>query len=69
MRTYSSIPFADRPTCTVVEACQASGLGRTKLYEAMSDGRLESVKIDNRRLVCVPSLLKLLAVPDRVNAA
>jgi excisionase family DNA binding protein len=55
------IPFADRITCTIPEACQVSGLGRTKLYQAMSDGRLEFVKVDNRRLVCIPSLLKLLS--------
>ncbi len=54
------IRFADRVTCTIPEACQASGLGRTKLYQAMADGRLEFVKVDARRLVRVASLLKLL---------
>ncbi len=55
------IPFADRITCTIPEACQVSGLGRTKLYELMADGRLEFVKVDNRRLPRVASLLKLLS--------
>ena len=54
------IPFADRITCTVSEACQVSGLGRTKLYQAMSEGRLKFVKFDKRRLIHIPSLLKLL---------
>jgi len=54
------IPFMHRITCTISEACQASGLGGTKIYQAISDGRLESVKVDNRRLVRIPSLLKLL---------
>ena len=63
-----SVPFSERPTCSIAEACQASGLGRTKLYEAMADGRLTSIKIDNRRLVVVPSLLKMLE-PERLNDA
>ena len=45
-----------------------SGLGRTKLYEAMADGRLVSIKIDNRRLVVVASLLEMLK-PERLNDA
>lgn len=56
----TNIPFRERISCTITEACVASGIGRTKLYEAMRDGRLESVKVDNRRLVLVASLLRLL---------
>jgi len=63
-----SVPFSERPTCTIAEACEASGLGRTKLYEAMADNRLASIKIDNRRLVIVASLLKMLE-PERLNDA
>ena len=63
-----SVPFSERPTCTIAEACEASGLGRTKLYEAMADGRLVSIKIDNRRLVVVASLLEMLK-PERLNVA
>jgi hypothetical protein len=28
-----TIPFVQRFTCTIDEACEATGLGRTKLYE------------------------------------
>ena len=56
------IPFRERISCTVAEACAATGIGRTKLYEALSDGRLESVKLDSRRLVLVVSLLQLIEV-------
>ena len=56
------IPFCDRISCTIPHACAATGIGRTKLYEALSDGRLKSVKVDNRRLVLVESLLRLLEV-------
>jgi predicted DNA-binding transcriptional regulator AlpA len=56
----SRIPFKERPTCIVAEACKASGLGRSKLYELMDEGRPHSVKLDKRRLIVVPSLLDLL---------
>jgi excisionase family DNA binding protein len=65
MDQRTNIPFPERPTCTIPEACQASGLGRTKLYEEMADGHLEFVKIGSRRLIVVPSLLKLLTPTKR----
>jgi excisionase family DNA binding protein len=46
--------------CSVKEAMQASGLGRTKLYELMDAGKLQSVKIGERRLINWKSLEKLL---------
>jgi excisionase family DNA binding protein len=58
--------FTNRITCTVAEACEASGLGRTKIYEAISDGRLVSTRIDKRRLIVVASLQKMLT-PQDVN--
>jgi excisionase family DNA binding protein len=68
MQLNPHFPFADRITCTVAEACEASGLGRTKIYEAMADGRLASTKIDNRRLIIVASLIKMLE-PERLSDA
>jgi hypothetical protein len=56
-----TIRFADRLTCTVAEACSATGLGRTKLYELMGAGLIDSSTIGRRRLVQVQSLLKLVA--------
>ena len=53
----STIPFAQRPTCTIAEACQATGLGRTKLYELIGEGQLDTTTIGRRRLVLVRSLL------------
>ena len=61
VRPTNEIRFADRVSCTVAQACVASGLGKTKIYQAISDGRIETTKIDGRRLVKVSSLLKLLA--------
>ncbi len=56
------LPFSDRVTCTIAQTCAATGLGKTKVYQAIADGRLESVKVDNRRLVKVSSLIKWLGL-------
>ncbi len=56
----TTIPFAQRISCTIDEACQATGIGRTKLYEEISAGRVETTTIGRRRLVMVPSLLRLV---------
>jgi excisionase family DNA binding protein len=64
-RTTAAIPFCDRPTCRIDEACEASGLGRSSLYEAMKDGRLAFAKVGKRTLISVPSLLRLIgAAPE-----
>ena len=54
------VPFAERPTCSVDDASEASGLGRSTLYNKMKSGELEWTKIGARRLIKVPSLLRLL---------
>jgi excisionase family DNA binding protein len=55
-----AIPFAERLTCTINEACEMTGLGRTKLYELIGDGHLATTTVGRRRLVVVRSLLSLL---------
>ncbi len=47
----------ERITCSVREALEWTGMGRTKFYELMGDGRIETVKIDSKRLVRVKSLI------------
>jgi hypothetical protein len=56
----TTIPFAQRLSCTIEEACQATGIGRTKLYEEMTAGRVQTTNVGKRRLVLVPSLLRLI---------
>lgn len=34
------VPFRERISCTVDEACVVTGLGRTKLYELIGSGQL-----------------------------
>jgi excisionase family DNA binding protein len=47
------IPFAQRLTCTIADACEATGLGRTKIYELIGDGQLVATSVGRRRLVVV----------------
>lgn len=55
-----AIPFAQRLTCTIEEACDATGLGRTKLYELIGGGHLDTITIGRRRQVLVRSLRRLI---------
>ena len=55
-----SIPFVQRLTCTISEACEVTGLGRTKLYELIGTGHLTTTTVGRRRLVLVSSLQALL---------
>jgi hypothetical protein len=51
------IPFTQRRWCSVREAIQYSGKGRTRMFEALAANKIES-KLDGRhRLVSVPSLI------------
>ena len=61
------IPFMQQPTCTIKEACKASGMGRTKFYELIKGGELKMISVGRRRLVQVPSLLKFLRLDDLSN--
>jgi excisionase family DNA binding protein len=58
--TSKAIPFVQRLTCTIKEACEVTGLGRTKIYELIGEGHLTTTTIGRRRLVVVRSLLSLL---------
>ncbi len=53
----TAIPFAERLTCTIVEACEARGLGRTKHQELIGAGYLDTTTIGQRRLELISSLL------------
>ena len=55
-----AIPFAQRLTCTISEACEVTGLGRTKLYELIGNGHLATTTVGRRRLIVVRSLMSLL---------
>ncbi|MEG8032660.1 helix-turn-helix domain-containing protein [Sphingomonas aurantiaca] len=47
-------------TATVREACEMTGLGKTKLYELMNQGALQTTTIGRRRLVKIDSIRALV---------
>jgi excisionase family DNA binding protein len=64
----ASIPFAQRLTCTIAEASQATGLGRTKIYELIAEGRVATTTVGRRRLVLIRSLYSLVGMTDSSGA-
>ena len=55
-------PLYDRIISTPIDVfCSISGLGRTKVYELLNSGALESVKVGKRRLILVDSYRRLIA--------
>ena len=52
----NDLPSTDPVTVTVPAAMKYSGLGRTKLYELLSKGEIESVCVGTRRLIVFASL-------------
>jgi excisionase family DNA binding protein len=57
----SDIPFRDRVLCSINEAAEATGSGRSKIYEWIRSGRLRTVRLDGRTKVVIASLLELAA--------
>lgn len=57
----------DPLTVTVPKALQISGLGRTKLYELISRGEIDTVLVGTRRLVVFESLRRRLLAPLTEN--
>ena len=56
------IPFKERLTCSVSDASKATGLSRSMLYIKMKAGEIEWIKVGMRRLIKVPSLIRLMGV-------
>ena len=57
------------PICiSINETARVLGIGRTKVYELIKAGRLETVKIDRRTTVRTASI-RALAGEGRTNAA
>lgn len=49
---------------TIGEACHAVGIGRSKLYELIGQGRLQTRKIGSRTVIPAESLRKLISCGD-----
>ena len=65
MQSSDKIAFAERPTCTIRQAAEATGLSRSSLYQRIADDQLLTHKIGRRRLVNVKSLLALVGADPR----
>lgn len=50
----------DPLTVTVNEASRLLGIGRTKLYELIAQGKLDTLKIDKRTLIKTASIRALV---------
>jgi hypothetical protein len=63
------IPFWERLSCSIDEAKSATSFGRTKLYELIASGRLQSRLVDGRRVISVASLRQLVEGREVLTAA
>jgi len=52
---------------TLAEASIVSGIGRTKLYQAIADGQLTARKYGSRTIVLRGELLRFLTSPPEVQ--
>lgn len=50
---------------SIADACRLSSLGRTRLYQLISENRIATKKIGNRRLVLAVSLQRLIEEGDQ----
>ena len=60
-------PNLQREGLSIVEACTIAGIGRTKIYEAISSGALKARKFGKRRIILRGDLHAFLAaLPEAV---
>jgi excisionase family DNA binding protein len=59
--------FEQQVTCTVRQACEATGLGKTTITEAVSSGTIKSKLIGTRRILKVASVLAFVAPDDSLK--
>ena len=55
----SDAPF-DPITVRVREACRMTGIGRSKLYELIADGEIETMKVGSITLIPTESLRRFV---------
>jgi excisionase family DNA binding protein len=47
-------------TCSIKDATELTGLGKTTLYSLMAEGKVTSTRVGTKRLIHVESLRRLL---------
>ncbi|MDE3097782.1 MAG: hypothetical protein KGK07_17485 [Chloroflexota bacterium] len=60
----TGIPFRDRLSCTKREACEATGLSLRTIHRRIADGSLATREVHGRRLILVPSLVRLIGAGE-----
>ncbi len=58
------IPFWQRLTCSIQEACEVTSLGRSSIYGMIGRGELETRKVGRRQLIVIRSLEALVKPPS-----
>ena len=62
-----NISSLQREGLSVADACAIAGIGRTKIYEAISSGALKARKFGKRRIILRSDLqIFLAALPEAV---
>jgi hypothetical protein len=56
----ANVPFRERISCTIAEACTATGLSRSKLYEEIGANRVRVSRSCGRTLILIDSLVHLI---------
>jgi excisionase family DNA binding protein len=52
-------------TARIEDFCRLAGIGRSKVYEMIATGEIESVHLGGRRLIVVDSWRRLVAAAPR----
>jgi excisionase family DNA binding protein len=59
------VGIEERLAVSAADAARLTGVGRTKLYEAIGSGALRSLKIGKRRLIMIEALRDWLAAAEQ----
>lgn len=56
-----------RLTVRIREACRMTGIGRTKIYELIQDGEIETIKVGTMTLIPVAGLERFIEAHRHSN--
>ena len=65
----TALPPPDPICVRVNDAAHMIGIGRTKLYELLGDGKVQAIKLGTRTLVLTESVERFLGSLPRVDSA
>jgi excisionase family DNA binding protein len=57
----NAVQQTQREGLSIAEACEVAGIGRTKIYQAISEGQLKARKFGKRRIILRTDLHEFLA--------